>query len=117
MPLTDHLRSAWWVSLRRACAALAACRSSYHYRPRRDVQAVLRKRIREIAETRVRFGYRRIDVLLRWEGWPINAKRVYRLYKQEGLEMRHKPPWRWVMAKLRDDRMPAAGPNDIWGPP
>ena len=89
-------------------------RSSYHYRSRRSEQAVLRKRIREIAQTRVRYGYRRIHVLLRREGWPINAKRVYRLYKLERLQMRHKPPRRRVMAQLREDRQPARAPHECW---
>ena len=47
---------------------------------------------------------RRIHVLLRREGWLVNVKRVHRLYCLEGLQMRHKPPRRRIMAKLRDDR-------------
>ena len=74
------MRSTWNVSIRRACAVLAAARSSYHYTSRRPSQAFVRRRIRSIAETRVRYGYRRIHVLLRREGWVVNAKRVYRLY-------------------------------------
>jgi putative transposase len=73
---------------------------------------VLRKRIREIAQTRVRYGYRRIHILLQREGWPVGRTRVYRLYRLEGLQMRHKPPRRRVMAKLRDDRATAIAPND-----
>ena len=53
-------------------------------------QAVLSKRIKEIAETRVRYGYRRIHVLLRREGWRVNAKRVCRLYREQGLQLRNK---------------------------
>jgi len=102
------------VSIRRACAVLKARRSTYHYKSRRPSQAVLRKRIREIAETRVRYGYRRIHVLLRREGWQVNAKRVYRLYTEEGLQLRNKTPKRKVSAKLREDRAPATAPNDIW---
>ena len=49
-------------------------RSSYPYKGKRRPQAVLNKRIKEIAETRVRYGYRRIHVLLRREGWRVNAK-------------------------------------------
>jgi putative transposase len=64
----------------------------------------------EIAATRVRYGYRRIHVLLRWEGWPVNAKRVYRLYREMGLQLRNKTPKRRVKAKLRDDRRPETGP-------
>lgn len=93
---------------------LQASKSSYHYKSRKDGQAVLRKRIREIAETRVRYGYRRIHVLLRREGWRINHKRTHRLYCEEGLQMRNKTPKRRVSAKLRDDRRPALAPGEIW---
>ena len=72
---------------------------TYHYKPCRPAQAALRKRIREIAETRVRYGYRRIHVLLRREGWQVNAKRVYRLYCEEGLQLLNKVPKRNVSAK------------------
>lgn len=54
----------WSVSIRRACKVLCAERSSYYYKSQSDDQAELKKRIREIAETRVRYGYRRIHVLL-----------------------------------------------------
>jgi putative transposase len=77
-------------------------------------QAVLRNRIREIAQTRARYGYRRIHIVLKREGWPVNVKRVRRLYGLEGLQMRHKPPRRRVTAKLRDDRSNATAPNQIW---
>jgi putative transposase len=49
-------------------------------------------RIREIAAVRVRYGYPRSHVLLWREGWAVNRKRVYRLYRQEGLSLRHKRP-------------------------
>lgn len=75
---------------------LRAERSSYHYRGRSADQADLKKRMKEIAETRVRYGYRRIHVLLRREGWNVNAKRIYRFYKEMGLQLRHKPPKRRV---------------------
>jgi len=48
----------------------------------------LRLRLRELAGSRVRYGYRRLTILLRREGWAVNAKRVYRLYRQEGLQVR-----------------------------
>ena len=67
--MVDHVRAEWQVGIRRACRALPVERSTYHYRPRRAEQAGLKKRIKEIAETRVRYGYRRIYVLLRREGW------------------------------------------------
>ena len=45
-------------------------------------------RLRELAASRVRYGYRRLTVLLKREGWNVNAKRVYRLYTEEGLLVR-----------------------------
>jgi putative transposase len=48
----------------------------------------LRLRLRELGASRVRYGYRRLTILLRREGWKVNAKRVYRLYRQEGLQVR-----------------------------
>lgn len=54
-------------------------RSLYHYRSRRSDQAPLVTRIKEIAAARVRYGYQRVHVLLRREGWVVNHKRVYRL--------------------------------------
>jgi len=86
--MVDHARSTWRVSIRRACRALPVERSTYHYRSRRAGQAQLTERIKEIAATRVRYGYRRIHVLLRRDGWRVNAKRVYRLYREMGLQLR-----------------------------
>ena len=110
----DHARSTWRVSIRRACRALPVDRSTYHYRSRRTGQAELTERIKEIAATRVRYGYRRIHVLLRREGWPVNAKRVYRLYRELGLQLRNKTPKRRVRAKLRNDRCSATRSNETW---
>jgi len=86
--MVDHARVTWQVSIRRACRALPVDGSTHQYRPRRPEQAGLRKRIKEIAETRVRYGYRHIHVLLRREGWAVNAKRICRLYREMGLQLR-----------------------------
>ena len=102
------------MSIRRGCKLLGLQKSTFFYRARRPSQAALRKRIREIAETRVRYGYRRIHVLLRREGWEVNVKRVYRLYVEEGLQIRNKRPKRKVSAKLREDRRAPSAPNDVW---
>jgi putative transposase len=110
----DQVRATWRVSIRRACQVLKAERSSYHYKGKRRPQAVLMKRIKEIAETRVRYGYRRIHVLLRREGWRVNAKRVQRLYREMGLQLRNKTPKRRVQAKLREGRSGAIAPNEVW---
>ena len=112
--MVDHVRAAWRVSIRRACRAVPVDRSTYHYRSKRAGQAPLAKRIREIAETRVRYGYRRIHVLLRREGWQVNVKRVCRLYREQGLQLRNKSPKRRVKAKLRENRSPATGANQVW---
>tara|TARA_R110002050_G_scaffold274566_1_gene419027 strand:+ start:1578 stop:1769 length:192 start_codon:yes stop_codon:yes gene_type:complete len=62
----------------------------------------LKKRIKEISETRVRYGYRRVHFVLQREGWSVNAKKTYRIYKEMGLQLRNKTPKRRVKAKLRD---------------
>lgn len=71
---------------------------------RRRDQAALEQRITEICETRVRFGYRRVHGLLLPEGWEINAKKTYRVYKELDMQLRNKIPKRRVEAKLREDR-------------
>ena len=72
------------------CSVLKIYRNAYRYQSVKDQQAQLRMRIREIAEVRIRYGYRRIHVLLLREGWHINHKRVYRIYREEGLNLRRK---------------------------
>jgi putative transposase len=71
-------------------------------------------RIKEIAATRVRYGYYRIYILLRREGWAVNHKRVYRLYRAEGLSMRAKRPRRHVSAAYREGRVQPGRANDSW---
>jgi putative transposase len=65
-------------------------RASLRYQGHRDPQEALRMRLRELAASWVRFGYRRLTVLLRRDGWRVNAKRIYRLYTEEGLMVRTK---------------------------
>src|SRR5213082_3570935 len=77
-------------------------------------QADLENRIKEICQTRVRYGYRRVHVLLRREGWSINQKKTRRIYRELGLQLRNKTPKRRVKAKLRDDRRPATRSNETW---
>jgi putative transposase len=110
----NEIRAPWQVSIRRACGVIRAGRSSYHYRGRRADLAALKKRIKEIAETSVRYGYRRVHVLLKREGWAVNSERIHRLYKEQGLHLRHKSPrWR-VKAKLRQGRAEAVRANEVW---
>ena len=112
--LVEYLRTSYRISIRRACGALRFDRSTYHYRHRRPEQASLRKRIHELAESRVRYGYRRIHILLRREGWGVNHKRTRRLYREEGLQLRRKTPKRKVSAKQRQDRVIATAANECW---
>jgi putative transposase len=111
--MVNEVRAVWRVSIRRACQALPVDRSTYHYRSKRTGRTVLMKRIKEIAATRVRYGYRRIHVLLRREGWRVNAKRVCRLCREMGLQLRNKSPKRRAKAQLREDRSPANAVNQV----
>ena len=112
--LVDEVRSEWQVSIRKACEALEVDRSTYHYKSRRSGQATLEHRIKEICHVRVRYGYRRVHILLRREGWTINHKKTRRIYRELGLQLRNKTPKRRVKAKLRDDRRPATRSNETW---
>ena len=71
-------------------------------------------RLKELAATRVRYGYRRLHILLRREGWPINAKRVYRLYREERLALRTRTPRRRVSCRTRVERPAPVQINDCW---
>ena len=62
----------------------------------------------------MRYGYRRVHVLLQRDGWAINVKRVYRLYRELSLQLRNKTPKRRVKAKLREDRTEARQINETW---
>jgi putative transposase len=76
------------VSERRSCLALGVDWSSVRYVSHRPDQAPLMLRILDLAATRTRYGYFRIYILLRREGWFVNDKRVYRLYREDGLSLR-----------------------------
>lgn len=71
-------------------------------------------RIKDIAAARVRYGYMRIHVLLRREGWQINHKRTYRIYCEEGLNLRAKRPRKRVSAAARVGRPEITGLNECW---
>ena len=84
--------------------ALNVCRATVQYRSVKTDDPALRMRIQEIAAARVRYGYPRVHVLLRREGWVVNRKRVYRIYREEGLSMRLKTPRRRKCAVVRRER-------------
>lgn len=74
----------------RACGLIAISRSLYRYRSRRSPCARLQARIAELAAVKRRYGYRRIHVLLKREGWTVNVKKTYRLYRDAGLAVRRR---------------------------
>ena len=92
--LVEEMKASYQMSERRACMDLAFPRSVIRYRSVADPQIALRMRLRELAAARVGYGYRRLHILLWCEVWQVNHKRVYRLYREEGLSMRQKPPRR-----------------------
>ena len=108
------MQEAYRVSLRKACRASGTATSSMLYRPIRPDQTPLRQRIKEIATTRVSYGYRRVQVLLRREGWKVNPKRTYRLYREEGLCLRLKRPKRRRSAARRQETIAASRINQLW---
>jgi putative transposase len=83
-----HLIQTHEMSERRACRVLKVDRSSVRYQALKPCDARLRERLRALAHERRRFGYRRLHVLLRREGWAVNRKRVQRLYQEEKLMVR-----------------------------
>ena len=83
-----YLQQRYAISERRGCQVTGSARSTHRYQSIRPRQATLRRRIRELAESRVRYGYRRIHILLKREGIHVNKKRVHRLYCEEGLRLR-----------------------------
>ena len=101
----EYLESQYEVSERHSCQVLKIYRSAYRRQPQRDEQAFLRMRITEIVSVRVRYGYRRIHVLLKREGWQINHKRVYRLYREEGLNLRNRANENGLVPQGRRRRM------------
>ncbi len=107
------MKATWQVSERRAARLTQLDRTTLRYRSRSSSQEGLRQRLKELASIHVRFGYRRLTVLLRREGWKVNAKRIYRIYSQEGMQVRTK-----VRKKIaRRQRVPApqaTRPNQCW---
>jgi len=103
-----QLRGRAGVSERRACRLVRQWRSVERYRSRRPEPAGLRERLRALAEQRPRFGYRRLHVLLRREGFAVNRKRVHRIYRAEGLAVRRRRRKRVAVP-----RQPMPTPNQV----
>ncbi|WP_390474766.1 IS3 family transposase [Altererythrobacter sp. MTPC7] len=108
-----HLQACHGMSERRACRVIDADRKSVRYRSTRDDDAGLREKLRELANQRRRFGYRRLHILLRREGVMINRKKTQRIYQEEGLAVRRRRSRRRAVGT----RAPAAVlalPNQRW---
>ena len=113
----EKVRTELGVSERRACAALGQHRSTQRKIVRtREDEAALTADIIALAKTYGRYGYRRVTALLRAAGWMVNAKRVERIWRQEGLKVPQKQPKRgrlWLndgsCVRLRAER-----PNHVW---
>jgi putative transposase len=110
---TSFLVESFEVSQRRACRLVGHARSTHRYEHRREEIPRLRERLVALAEQRPRFGYPRLHILLRREGFMVNRKRVYRLYRAAGLKLRAK---RRKRAAPREKRpmTPATGANQSW---
>ena len=101
-------------SQRNALRVVKMSTSTYLYKAVKKDESALKMRIKEITDTRVHYGYRRVHVMLRREGHRDNVKRVYRLYREEGLSLRLKRPRRNKAAKLRQPKQLAHAMNEIW---
>lgn len=101
------------MSERRACRVIDTDRKSVRYQSRRPPETELRARLRELANERRRFGYRRLHILLRREGEPSGINRVYRLYREEGLGVRKRRARRRAVG-TRGPILVEARPNARW---
>jgi len=112
--LARWAQEAYRISERHAARIVKLAIGTLRYESRKVFDEVLQHRLRELAGTHVRYGYRRLTVLLRREGWHVNAKRIYRLYRDEGLIVRTKQ--RRKMARRQRTIPPAvaARPNQCW---
>lgn len=112
--VVDYVRASHGYSERRACRLMRQHRSTQRTPLRSDPRTELRQRMHEIVAARIRFGYRRVHIMLKREGWQVGKNVVYRLYREEGLCLRSKRPRRRKMAVHREARHQPARPNQVW---
>src|ERR1700729_210731 len=108
-----HLRATMGLSERRACSIVSADRKMVRYRSCRPPDTELRTQLRDLANERKRFGYRRLFVLLRQEGEPSGINRIYRLYREEGLMVRKRRARRRAVGS-RAPILVESKPNARW---
>jgi putative transposase len=102
------------LSERRACSLTRQHRSTQRKRSTRDPRLEIRQRMHEIARTRIRYGSRRVHVMLRRDGWALGKNLVWRLYREEGLALRSKQPRRRNMVVQREARCVPKRPDEAW---
>ena len=114
--MARYLKGHYPVSIRQACRLSRFSRTAYYREPQRGRKdQALRLKIRDLAHSRIRYGYKRIHVLLKREGIHVNHKRVHRLYCLECLQIKAKRPRRHVSAAHRQPpRVKASAPNVAW---
>jgi putative transposase len=108
-----HLQATRGLSERRACSIVNADRKMIRYRSCRPPDTELRTHLRELANERKRFGYRRLFILLRQQGEPSGINRIYRLYREEGLTVRKRRARRRAVG-ARAPILVEARPNARW---
>jgi transposase InsO family protein len=113
-PMVDHLREQYRASERHACRVLLMVRGTYRYQSHQEPWTELRMRIRKIAQSRVRYGYRKIRVLLNREGWNAGKYLVYRVCKEEGLALKKRPQRKRKAERHREEKFVATAPNQAW---
>ena len=112
--VVGYRRRTYPISARRACRIIRCARATSYYRRHRDPRTALRQRLREMAQTRVRYGYRKIRVLLNREGGAVGKNLVYRLDREESLRLRRRSPRRRKSVVPRVHRPTVTRPNEAW---
>lgn len=112
--MVTYLCQRYGVSARRSCRTLRLNRATQQYRRHRDPGTALRQRVRDLSRTRVGYGYRKITVLLKREGWAVGRKLVYRLHREEGVPLPPRSLRRRKAVVTRREALKATGPNDAW---
>jgi putative transposase len=100
--VVEYLCGAYRVSERHCCRVVLLPRATHRYQSIRDPLTGLRMRLRELAQARVRYGYRKLRVLLIREGWQVGKKLVYRLYREERLGLQRRPKARRIVSEPVD---------------
>ena len=106
------LRATYPVSTRRACQLSGLARSRWYHQSQRPSDAPLVEALQTKAAERPRRGYRRLHILLARDGWHVNAKRVRRVYRTAGLQVKRRRRKQAIVLRL--PRPVATAPNQVW---